>query len=323
MRQITSDNIVHMEKRATNRFGLFLVILAVIAILGGGGFLIYTNKDNIDWELKLPWEIEKETKTEKKKEEAKKKKTQKELLVPTNIEEGSFSEEGCRFAIVNVTADDKGYLFEAEFSTSKEWANINIEAILIDNYYTTTSFGMTNRPSETMNQPTKKEFRINKTELDSMNIYGFKKLSIYFSLETPGKTTEVLREELRFENEIYFDNGREGLIKIAEIGGCTLEYYQTVKANDATYIYFDIHNGDLKNVKNIYIRKLMINGRLYEMPEFEVVAYKGSKSSFYIKIPVEKIDNVEEFLVSFIIVTYNKNDEVQKVHITNEYSNTL
>lgn len=322
MRQITSDNIVHMEKRATNKLGLILVVIAVIAIFGGGGFFLYKNKDSIDWELKLPWESKERIKSEKKKEEIKKK-SQKELIVPTSIEEGSLFEEDCVFSIVGVKADDKGYLFDVEFITKHEWANFNVETILIDSFYTSAHLSMNDRADIGEQISAKSQFRITKTELDSMNIYGFYTINLFYTIETPYGTSKPLRGSIKFNNEIAFSNGREGLLRVDEKGGCLLEYYKTVKANDATYIYFDVYNSDIANYKKLYIRKLMINGRIYEMPEFEVKAYRTARSSFYIKIPVEKIKDVENFLVSFFIVSETSDGELYEVNITNEYSKKL
>ena len=47
-------SLIRMEKRATNHVGLFFVLLLTAIGLGLGGYLLYTNKDNLD--LILPWD---------------------------------------------------------------------------------------------------------------------------------------------------------------------------------------------------------------------------------------------------------------------------
>lgn len=319
MRQITSDNIVHMEKRATNKFGLFLVFLAVIAIFGGGGFLVYKYRDRIDWDIKLPWETSNKSKGESKKETANKKKNNRELIVPRIISSGFF-ENKTVFNITEIKADDRGYLFTAELLSQTSWSTITVEAVLIDGFYTSAKFELSDAADVDTQVSTKKTFRIPQTELDNFNINGFTYLNFFYVIEEPYFTSKSKIGVIKFATEYEINNGREGLIKVDQKGDLLIEYYKMFEEDDATYLYFDAKNSDLKSKRKILIKKLMINDRLYEMPEFEVEIFKGARQSFYIKIPKKKIKNVESMLVSFYILNQDENGNNKAIYITNEYS---
>lgn len=325
MRQITSDNIVHMEKRATNKFGLFLVFLAVIAIFGGGGFLLYKYRDHIDWNLKLPWEkiIDKKDEADDKKENSTNdKKKNKELVIPRIKSNGIILNE-TTINIVDIKADDRGYIFEVALVTNHDWAIVNVESVLIDGYYTTASFGIRDNKDIGEQVPTTTTFRITKTELDKYNINGFNSIAFFYSHQFPHIDNPSKLGVIQFGNEIQINNGHKGLIKVDQKGSLLIEYYKTVKADDATYIYFEAKNEDIVNNREILIKKLMINNRIYEMPEFKEVAYRGSRILFSIKIPKEKIKVAEEITVSFFIINKGSDDNTKAVYVTNEYTRKL
>ena len=324
MRQITSDNIVHMEKRATNKFGLFLVFLAVIAIFGGGGFLVYKYRNQIDWEFKLPWEKSEETnETSEKKTTTSTKKKNRDLIVPT-VRNGSNIQEGASlFEIVDVKGDDRGYLFTAQLTTSVDWATITVEGILLDGYYTEATLELSDTSDIGTQVGSQATFRVNQTDLDKLNVNGFTRVNVFYILEEPYEKYYLKMGVINFETEYTITNGNKGLIKVDEKGGLLVEYYKTVKADNATYIYFEAKNSDLSSNREILIKKMMINDRIYEMPEFTETVYRGARKSFYIKIPTSKIKDVEEFLVSFYIINRDSEGNNKGIYITNEYSKEL
>lgn len=324
MRQITSDNIVHMEKRATNKFGLFLVFLAVIAIFGGGGFLIYKYRNQIDWEFKLPWEKSEETtETTEKGTTTSTKKKNRDLIVPTPRNGSSIQEGSSLFEIVDVKGDDRGYLFTAQLTTSVDWATITVEGILLDGYYTEATLELSDTSDIGAQVGTQATFRVNQTDLDKLNVNGFTRINVFYILEEPYEKYYLKMGVINFETEYTITNGNKGLIKVDEKGSLLIEYYKTVKADNATYIYFEAKNSDLSSNREILIKKLMINDRIYEMPEFTETVYRGARKSFYIKIPTSKIKDVEEFLVSFYIINRDSDGNNQGIYITNEYSKEL
>ncbi len=324
MRQITSDNIVHMEKRATNKFGLFLVFLAVIAIFGGGGFLIYKYRNQIDWEFKLPWEKSEETtETTEKGTTTSTKKKNRDLIVPTPRNGSSIQEGSSLFEIVDVKGDDRGYLFTAQLTTSVDWATITVEGILLDGYYTEATLELSDTSDIGAQVGSQATFRVNQTDLDKLNVNGFTRINVFYILEEPYEKYYLKMGVINFETEYTITNGNKGLIKVDEKGSLLIEYYKTVKADNATYIYFEAKNSDLSSNREILIKKLMINDRIYEMPEFTETVYRGARKSFYIKIPTSKIKDVEEFLVSFYIINRDSDGNNKGIYITNEYSKEL
>lgn len=321
MRQITSDNIVHMEKKATNKFGLFLVFLAIIAIFGGGGFLIYKYRNQIDWEFKLPWK-KSEEKTDNSKNETttSNKKKNRDLIVPT-VRTGSVIKEGNSiFEITDVKGDDRGYLFTAQLTTNVEWSTITVEGILLDGYYTEATLELSDTKDIGDQVGSQATFRVSQTDLDKLNVNGFTRVNVFYILEEPNQKYNLKMGVINFKTEYTITNGNKGLIKIDEKGSLLIEYSKIVKADNATYIYFEAQNNDLTSNREILIKKLMINNRIYEMPEFTEAIYRGSRKSFYIKIPTSKIKDVDEFLVSFYIISRDSDGNNKGIYITNEYS---
>ncbi len=323
MRQIASDNIVQMEKKASNKFGLFLVFLAVVAIFGGGGYLVYRYRDKIDWDIKLPWETSSTKKEEKdNKDKTNNKKNNRELVVPYSKE--SIREGNTTLSIKEITADDRGYLITFELLTNAKFANLTVDEILIDSFYTGATLEISDAfDSSGTQEGTTKKVRIDQTELDKFQINGFSRMNLFLTIEEAGSEPKHMMKVMSFNNETAYQAGNKGLIKVDEKGGVLIEYHKVVKDSDETYIYFEAKNSDLNNKKEILIKKLMVNDRIYEMPKYQETLYPGARQSFYIKIPKKKIKDVENFLVSFYIIDKGETEIYNGIYITNEYSKTI
>ncbi|HIS18714.1 MAG TPA: hypothetical protein IAC02_08930, partial [Candidatus Coprovivens excrementavium] len=102
----------------------------------------------------------------------------------------------------------------------------------------------------------------------------------------------------------------------------TLNYYETITDQDNTYIYFDIKNDTYNSNKQVRIKKLIINGELYDYQDLDFKLYRGAENIFSIVIPKSKIKEVESFTVSFFITSY-LDDEVLGIYMTNDYTKTI
>ena len=80
-----NKNVVRFEKKATNHVGLFFFFIFAVESFGGGGFLLYKYRDQIDWNFTLPWESGKDGENGK---DSSGKKSKKELF--SACEEKSF-----------------------------------------------------------------------------------------------------------------------------------------------------------------------------------------------------------------------------------------
>lgn len=323
MRNKTNDDVVRMEKKATNKFGLFLIFLFVIAFFGGGGYLVYRYRDKIDWNLKLPLENKEETKKEEnktnKKEENKKR---TDLIVPTGFIK-AISESGCNFSFTEISLDDKGYLLKGQLSTHHSYCIFDVNQMVVDGFYITPKFTINYQSANNDPNPKTVDVRIPQTEIDNLGLNGFKVITLYYTVQNPKEKVDEKIVALNATAQFKVNNSPKGLIKIDYKGNTQVYFNKVVEASDGTYIYFNFFNEDTRNIRKILIKKLLINGKLYEIEDFEKKVYRGSMISHYIFIPKKDFRKVEEFKVSFFIIRENNQTEEHAYYITNEYTKTL
>lgn len=317
MNQNYNKNVLHMEKRKSNKFGLFLVFIFIIAFFGYGGYYLYTHFDEIDWEFKLPWEDEKEKEKEKEKPSSKKNK----LIVPSFIskeEDRVVKSNNSTMDFTNIKADSKGFVITAELLTVEPWAKFEVEKILIDGFETTAKFNVTDIANTGIQEATPVVFIIPQTDLDAIGIRGFKMLTFFIKVSSGNSATTEVIHNLSFNNTEYIDNTRTGLIKIDEKGNTIVSYFKTITDGDYTYIYFDFKNASPRS-KEILINKLRINGEIYDMSSYSESVYRNSQKAIYIRIPKSKYKKVDKISVSFFLID-KLDDKKQAVYITNEYT---
>lgn len=318
-----NKNIVRMEKKATNHFGLFLLLLIVIGGGGFGAYYLYQHRHEFSWDFTLPWNKDEESK--EKESTSSSKKGNGALIVP-RLKRTEISNIQDSLTITNITANDKGY--EITLSAIANSANSVIfssEKILVDGYNTTAEFEISDISEDRYSEdiPTEETFRIDKTELDALGIESFKYLVFYYRIKTPDGTSRVYRTRLDAYNDFNFDNSRKGLIKMDVKNETIISYYQTIEDSENTYIYFDFKNEDQLNVEYVRIKKLLINGEMYNYSNFNEQVYSGSETIVYLKIPKKEIKEVKNFTISFILTEEYEEEDKQDVYITTEFYKEL
>ena len=149
--------------------------------------------------------------------------------------------------------------------------------------------------------------RINKTELDSLEISNFNKLSFYWRV-SPSDSTKVSENIVHVSQPIEANNDIKGLIEIDNRNGTLIRYYRTVEDNDKTYIYFDFKNESKTDNKIILIKKMIINDKIYDASSFE--------ENIYIKT---EFKNINSFTISFFVLV-KEDDKLVQTYISNEYT---
>lgn len=318
------NNVVRLEKRSTNKIGLFFLIIIFIAGAGYGGFYLYKHRSEIDWDIKIPWQNEEHknknnTSTSNNNNNSNK---HTDLNVPSYLKEEIITKNGTlKFSDTKI--DDKGYTIQVEYKTQTVPSEIRIEKVLVNGYETSSTLTIGNDDNtgdDNSQQTITKSLRILATELIPLKITGIKNLTIYYR-EIGGISKENLeRKTIKAENLVDVNAGLKGLIEFYNKNQTTIYYYQTITDQDNTYIYFDAKNSDVNTTKEIRVKKLLINGELYEYKDLNFNLYRGAENIFMIEIPKKKIKKVENFTVSFFILA-KEDDELAGVYITNEYSN--
>lgn len=331
-RNINERNIVRMEKKATNRFGLFLLFLVVFSGIGFGGYYLYKHRNELSFEIEIPWN-KKKTETNNGIDKDGNKEPDKnisdndtKLLTPTLLPKQYETGEAA-LTLTNIKADDKGYEITAK---AKAIAGIDItiesEKILIDGYETSAKLIISD-PVETggdnKQQYSEATFRIPKTEMDSLDIVTFQKISIYYRVKTSISESKVFGKEFKAYNSIELDNSRKGTIEIFSNYATIANYYKYKTDKDNTYIYFDFKNLNKVNDQVIKVKKLLINGELYDYTDLNILLYRGSEQVFYLTIPKDKVKKVEDFTISFYLITKTEKSDMAAIYITPEYNQKL
>lgn len=321
-----NGNIVRLEKRATNKFGLFLLILLVLGAVGYGGYYIYKHRSEIDWNIEIPWQKENNEENDNKSNNTNtKKNTNIDLVLPISLDNEITVSDG-KLRVYEPKTDDKGYTLKLDYTAEKENSELVIEKILVNNYETSTKVTIKDdfeQGQTKENQiPTTETIRLLKTELDPLNIHGMRSLIFFYRVNTESQEGKLERKEVKVYNNLEFDSGLKGLIELYNNNNTELYYYQTKTDKDNTYIYFDIKNIDYNTTRQVKVKKLLINGKLYEYTDLDFELYRGAENIFYLTIPKEKIKKVDDFTISFFILG-KKEGSISAIYITNDYKTEI
>ena len=324
-----NDNVVRMEKKASNKFGLFVLFVIVIAAIVVGGKYLYDNKDELEWKVVFPWLKDKDETVLNKdsgKTEKNKKKSNGSLKAPRAMDDDIVQLNEGSIKFTNVKATDKGYIFTVEGKVmSAEVIAFSCEKILIDGYDTSATFEIVDyidRNADNKQLPTSVTFQVNKTELDALGIDSFEYITLFIKTKSNLKESGVFQKAFKAINEetINVDNEIKGLVKIDEKNNVLASYYETLEDKEATYIYFHFKNNNHSGSNTIKIKKLLINGEIYEDTKFSAEVYSGSKIIPFIKIPKDKVENVKSFTISFFYIDPSTGEKTPSYYITNEYT---
>lgn len=256
---------------------------------------------------------------------------QMKLVVPTlNDNLNSIGVLDAELSFTKVKADNKGFVITASLlNTRGSFTTIEVKHVLIDGFYTTTTFAISDALDTdeygsvwgVEQKPTEVEFRIKKTELDDLDIFGFNRIDIVYDAENETDKEVNSSFGIVAHNDLDIVNDRTGLIKIDEKNDIVISYYKTIAADDATYIYFDfVNQGRIKKDVTIYVKQLLINNKVYDMTDFSGLIPRGAQRALYLKIPKKDISRVSTLKVQFFIVEEDEKTKEKSFYITNEYS---
>lgn len=323
---IEYDENLTPKKRSLWKMVLIFMMIVFLCAFGFGSYYLIKNGNNIDWkalfEKKGP-KIDANGRTiidgdgGSTTNEVGSTKDNK-LSLPT-MDEKTIGKDTYVITINNLNADDKGYTFDVELTAIDTSYNLNCEKVLIDGYDFMVSFNI----SAPMGTSKKETIRINKTDLDALDINSFSNLRFYWYISNETKT-DFKNEVVNVTQKISSDNTRKGLINIDQISidksqKFNISYYQMVEDKEATYIYFDLkNNSNVKNV-DVLVKKLIVNDKLYDVSSFSESMYMNSERIVGITIPKSEFSKVESFNISFFVIV-KENNTISEMYTSNEYT---
>lgn len=323
MRNITSENIAQLEKKAPNKTGLILTVIIVIIVLISIFYILYQNKDKINWEFTLPWQKEAEQKEDNPKLPSYQNEKIEMLEIRPN--EVPIIKSSISFKLNKVEYTQKGYKLNITFKDLENFNTIlKIKYITVDGYFIDQKAEIQLSNFEEIT----KEFLVSKSELDKYGINGFRNISIFIDIDQV-KEQERIKESSNIlwkcnvkvmptESRKNFTTLYSDVEKEEH-----LEYYDVFSDASNHYIYFKSTNRSFKKDVELYVKELKINNEVYEMKDFKETNRIGSKILFYLKIPKKHVKSIKNFEISFFIIKRDKDKEISEVYITDAYNKKL
>ena len=316
----SKDILEELEEKKENPVIPIVIFIVIVIAIAVGSIFVYNAlfKENT---IEIPW-IKNDNKPTTS---GKPSREQMELLVPKMSDNGNtISIDSGQIILKDIKADSNGFLVTAELVSFEEFFTFETTHILVDDLYTTTSFAVSDRYDSEYNAHdqigTPFTFRLKKTELDELDVFGFNRLRIFGNMETPNKKEKNISFDYVFYNDIQIINERKNLLQIDTVNELVISYYKVVDSLDATYIYFDFNNKKTNKKFKLNVKKLIINNELYDMSDFNETVYQGAQQSIYIRIPKDDISMVNTMKVSFILSEVDLDNKVVAVDISDEYS---
>ena len=320
-----SDIFDELKEKKQSPVIPIIIFLSIVTILSVTVILIFNavlNNADID----LPW-INDKTSNKHKKPSSK---AEMDLIIPSLPRDlNSLEILDALVEFTKVTADKNGYLITVELTSYSEYTTMEVKEVVLDGFYISTKFAVSDRIDLDENgwaakeqTPTIYEMRIKQTELDELGIIGFNEIKLFFDIENEEEKMLNTKYSIIAINDLNIVNERKGLIQMDSTNDIITSYYKTVDAEDATYIYFDFKNDNLDKDVHISVKKLEINGKLYDLQDFGDKIYRQSRRALYLKIPKKDVSRVNTFNVSFFIIEKTNSGKVEYAYITNEYNRT-
>ena len=322
---------MNIEKRATNKVGLIILIIVVLVGVIGGGIYLFTHKDklNIDWNINLPWDKEsdeevKDVANGKGTTSKKSKNENTTFTVPLALSSiGMQYGEYCMITYGDIEDTEKevilNYSVEGAITLNRNkrpnGCTVAIERYLVDGYEISGSASVTVAPGETKNS----QIKLSKAELESQELVGMDTLQLYIT-----NTNESGESPIPFVSTIKFDSNRvirneKSGITVDVLDDTSIQYYKTTVDAVNTYVYF-IADNQSGHEAHLKIRKFIVDDKVLDTKDFSLTVGRKGKRLFYITIPKTSFSNVKKFTVSFINITQDPKSGSTSYLISNEYS---
>lgn len=255
---------------------------------------------------------------------------QMDLVAPTVSKTlGSTNVMDAEIKITDVKADSGGFLVGISLKTIvNKYTTISVKQINVDGFYFTTTFELSDPldyssegfafPGEDQT-PTVYYFKLKKTELDDLDMFGFNNIKLIYDIENDERRQTNREFFVEFNNDLNIVNKRNGLIRIDEKCEVVVSYYKTVAAADGTYIYFDFVNKSTYDDIEVYVKELYINNKIYDMSEFSGISNRNSQKALYLFVPSKDVERVNTMQVKFFLVKEDSTTNEKSFYITNEY----
>ena len=233
---MNNKNIIRMEKRATNKVGIFFVILLSIIGFGIGGYFIYKNRDSIDFTM--PWDKDEEEPDSNIPEPSKDEDNTSngKLHLPEISPDVNLLgvEEHASITIHNLKATEKGYEFDVKLTRlTPAFVNpyisgqvtIKCEKILLDKYEVSPSFTLT---VNYIDKEKTTHVVIPMTELQTLDMVSFSAFYMFVNINIEGEDN-YKKDRLLYVDayqDVFISNEKDLKDSFIQTDGVKISYYK-------------------------------------------------------------------------------------------------
>lgn len=292
------DNFVRMEKKATNKVGLFILFLIIIAGIGGGIYYYLNNKNSIKIDFSLPWE---------KNEQEEKNQKQSDLNIERQSLEISTEKVFNANELIIVPSildfdEATGYKLTLDFSNpSSSYVNGTINNVLIENYQLdyNLSFNLNPLENKTFYIDIPVEF------LDKYFIETFSSIILKIDVYVAG--------ENKYPNwSVPINtNAQESLTQLKDLSplGNTedvyIKYHNITSDDEYYYINLLFENKSATKEYSLLVQNILINDKIYDVSSFNTIVKTEAKKIDSIKIPKKDYKRISNVTISFFAINNN------------------
>ncbi len=299
--------LMRMEKRAVNKLGLFLIILIALAFFGGGGYLLYKNRNNLDFSF--PWEKEQNQEKKKEEEDKAKKKIalERQKITLEDTIDGRISSISYRILEMNYSETD-GYVIKIQLFNSFN-ANFEyyVEYIDIDGYQIDFEDKIALNPSEAKLE----EIKIPVSDLDKYGFETFKKINIHTRVEKLSASSQdenritkkiIVIKNIPDTNNTQLPKAKNNMGKGADL---RVDYYKTEETENFTDIYLLLTNESGTSTYDLVINAYKINDTIETNNDFKETVHPKCTKVVILSIPKEKYKKIDKLTMSFFVLENN------------------
>ena len=283
-------NVMAVKAKKKSKAGL-IVTLIIIGLVIISGVLIFVFKR--EWITNLFKKSSNNSQEVVKNSDGSTYDPLSKLTTPNLVEDTIIASYLSPIKLENLKGDGKGYTFDIVMENKVESVSVyECKNVLIDDIITDTSFKVEAAPLSTK----RVTVNIPKTKLDTYGISNFTKITFIGSLVNGGSKPENSIKSLSTVSTGSKYNVKKTLLKIDNIKGVSVNYYELVEDEDYTYLYFDVFHNNEKLKTNIRIKKIAINGEIYDYDDLDESYDVVGIGIFVIKIPKDdykKVKNVD------------------------------
>lgn len=308
---MNEDRVVTIEKKATNKVGLFFLLIFVLAGLGYATYYYINNKNLIVFENGLPWEDkETEEETQEDNNTNKKKTVNKEgpitrEKIDIELSDSNYRGNDYTLSVINTELINNGYNIRLKLSNSNYDENstvtLRIKEVKVNNFQISQNFTIQASP----NQEVTYDLSLPANILDKNRIYRINDIIFIAEENLNGETNNIIIN-IPILGETN-DNPIESVTKIATVNkNVRINYYKKQEESNNTKIYFLINNEDEEEY-DLYIDRLEVNNKDVDVSKYPS-SHVYSNSKYINTIDLEKslLNQNEKIKISFILISSNK-----------------